>query len=1052
SDAGRGDERARIFAYLTRFRIHLARVFTNLSRTITATSRSLEEDVHVEDVASSAKVSSIPPGVPKIRATRQVLRELRQIAGPYCHRRWSVRAEKGIAGPGPGHGPVMFSELCRETLRKAAVCYSSGRSSASPSPSPPTSPSISPPSSPQRQQPRQHQPDPTWPYKPYEPRVGDPQQTHFSRRERKRPAAPTNVSSRRTSGLESRDGRRLPYALAFDSNHNEAQNQHRIISTRHRQQQQQQSQRRGRSASPEMMRCGFDEQNRPQQQRARQRKSSPESDDNSSGDEAGTASDDNTQRPGSAHNRHSLTKGRESSSGVGPGLGIVGSNNGLLPGSGTSPSAKDIDRARLVRERQNEERQRKLEELRQQALAAQRFREQREEERRRRIEELRSRDNDRRSQVEERKRQLWEAERERREAIMRKNQERDARLEAKRKNERSQIVFAFGSSTPRMLEPADTGGASYWGTRRATSTTNVMMFSSTSAAQPLTRRSSERELDAGSKKRATSAGGLDRKPGEGEDSDAMAYGSTATTPTMPAAGCPTARFANRRRTDLIPTLPSPRDGCLSTSVYSTLSGRSSSAGKPFSRSPGRTYSMSRLDQLAQPRRRTAPPALADPHQLQTTPQQQQQSLASSSMSRSMSHLAHSRGPRHQQRDQSGLMHGPLKRNDNSRSMGTLHGLGLTLSLVAAASSPRQTRAERLRRKAREHAQQQQQAQHQMSQYLGVSSGVRSGEVTPSSPSRPPSSMSQQSATSSVASSSVNLRPRSGTPRRPRPASIAGTGVSTSINYSSEAKTPKDSKPPLPKSSGPGSATKKPSTPGSVGPAKQSPKPALGSSRSARASPRVTPRATPLQSPAVEHVPLVTIASEPIKEPKLPAPAIKPEGADKQTPSDSSNDAVQMTKDSSASSVEVCSTTLEESKLSAAVQPSSEEKVAIEAVAATVAQSAKEESDLIEEFVQPQPSAQQQAQASVVAVATSPVVAVASDLAENKDEPNKSVVAAAESEAKGEAEFDEQCDMTASMIQKIRITTEEEAKAALAERRRLAREQAEREAELERQRL
>ncbi|KAG8269123.1 hypothetical protein J6590_008370 [Homalodisca vitripennis] len=39
-----------------------------------------------------------------------------------------------------------------------------------------------------------------------------------------------------------------------------------------------------------------------------------------------------------------------------------------------------------------------------------------------------------------------------------------------------------------------------------------------------------------------------------------------------------------------------------------------------------------------------------------------------------------------------------------------------------------------------------------------------------------------------------------------------------------------------------------------------------------------------------------------------------------------------------------------------------------------------------------------------------------------------------------------------MLAKTRITTEEEAKAALAERRRLAREQAEREAELERQRL
>jgi MAP7 domain-containing protein 1 len=63
-----------------------------------------------------------------------------------------------------------------------------------------------------------------------------------------------------------------------------------------------------------------------------------------------------------------------------------GSGNGL---------AKDMDRVKLVRDRQNEERQRKLEELRQQALAAQRFREQREEERRRRIEELRTRDYDR---------------------------------------------------------------------------------------------------------------------------------------------------------------------------------------------------------------------------------------------------------------------------------------------------------------------------------------------------------------------------------------------------------------------------------------------------------------------------------------------------------------------------------------------------------------------------------------------------------------------------------------------------------------------------------
>lgn len=50
-----------------------------------------------------------------------------------------------------------------------------------------------------------------------------------------------------------------------------------------------------------------------------------------------------------------------------------------------------------------------------------------------------------------------------------------------------------------------------------------------------------------------------------------------------------------------------------------------------------------------------------------------------------------------------------------------------------------------------------------------------------------------------------------------------------------------------------------------------------------------------------------------------------------------------------------------------------------------------------------------------------------------------------------ATTDEMIDMTASMMAKSKITTEEEAKAALAERRRMARVEAERQAELERQR-
>lgn len=56
-----------------------------------------------------------------------------------------------------------------------------------------------------------------------------------------------------------------------------------------------------------------------------------------------------------------------------------------------------------------------------QALAAQKYREKTEEDRRRRIEDLRCRENDRRLQVEERKRIIMEAERDRREAILRRN-------------------------------------------------------------------------------------------------------------------------------------------------------------------------------------------------------------------------------------------------------------------------------------------------------------------------------------------------------------------------------------------------------------------------------------------------------------------------------------------------------------------------------------------------------------------------------------------------------------------------------------------------------
>ncbi|XP_078049586.1 uncharacterized protein LOC144476469 isoform X8 [Augochlora pura] len=862
----------------------------------------------------------------------------------------------------------MFSELCRETLRKAAVCYSSGRA-GSPSPSPPTSPPPSPAKEAKttanidlanvrdachdtrdsgtsgRRSPQQTSTGSSTEYRDY---TGRRSPTASGDSREKRSAMPTDFS-KRLGSPEARDAKRGSYS--GDS-------------------------RDGRSLSPEKGRLHEDnkgsgtaggfEYGRSDSRHGRQSPgspgSSPEPEDTStSGDEAGAASEEANQRSSSAHNRHSFTKeqtmhwfaqigGDEAaadSSDVKRRRSLYdedsldGEPHNETEGRESSGSAKDVDRAKLVRDRQNEERQRKLEELKQQALATQRFREQREEERRRRIDELRSRDNDRRNQVEERKRLICEAERERREAILRKNQEREARIEAKKKNERSHIVFAFGSSTPRMLEPADTGGSTFWGTRRATSTTNVMMFS---AAQPLTRRSSERELD-GSKKRATSAGGLDRKLGEvaGEESDG-------------APGTPSSVYlrVNRRRTDLMPTIPSPRDGPPS-------SGRSSSA-KAFTRSPGRTYSMSRLDQLAQPRKR--------PTELSTLTEQQSQPLSASSMSRSMSHLAASGGK-------------SLKRSDNSRSMGTLPG---------AVPMPRPTRAERLRRKAREHQTHQQQ-------------GIRSGEVTPNSPSRPHSSMSQQSA-SSVGSSNVNLRLRTTAPRRPRPASIAGTGVSVTERHNllGDVKLSKDSKPPLPKVH----STPKKSSSQKLTEIK---KPTEKLTKSAKASPRITPKATPLQSPGVEHEPFIREGSGEI---------IKNEGKEEIKAEDKQEEKKDQGTEKSQQEISAAEQSTEDTKKSVIIEQSN---------LAPVSKQAKDESNLNQE---------------------NQTAAPAQETPKKKEEKQEKKPPA-EVEAKSENNIEEQVDMSASMIAKIRITTEEEAKAAIAERRRLAREQAEREAELERQR-
>ncbi|XP_069361986.1 ensconsin-like isoform X3 [Maniola hyperantus] len=266
-------------------------------------------------------------------------------------------------------------------------------------------------------------------------------------------------------------------------------------------------------------------------------------------------------------------------------------------------SKEALDRARLARERREAEQRKRLDELRAHAAAAQAQREKRDEERRKRQAEQRARDDDRRTQkrdaelcqphlgqhakeddrrlqVEERKRAIWEASISRREALLQRERDRTERLERARAARSSpRPAFAFGSSTPRLLEPVDSAGF-FWAARStnpidqmnffeslAASTTNVMF-----ASAPLTRRASALQLDSSD-----------------TDNKGIMFASLYEPDRSPQ---PLWSSVARRRTDLVPTLPAPR-------------------------APGRAYSMTRLDRLAPRPLREASPSLHHLHRTQT---------------------------------------------------------------------------------------------------------------------------------------------------------------------------------------------------------------------------------------------------------------------------------------------------------------------------------------------------------------------------------------------------------------------------------------------------
>ncbi|XP_032575954.1 flocculation protein FLO11 isoform X3 [Drosophila sechellia] len=761
------------------------------------------------------------------------------------------------------------------------------------------------------------------------------------------------------------------------------------------------------------------------------------------------------------------------------------------------------EKLKYARDRQNEERHRKIEELRAQAEAAQRYREQKEEERRRRIEEIRTRDTEKRHQVEERKKAIFEAEKERREYILKKNQERESRIEVK-KRDRNSIGFAFGSSTPRLLDvPADYGLVSpsaFWGQRRSTSISNV-------AGASLTRRSSERELaDSGAKKRASSS--TDRQDDHRRKSSSMyevfnwgysndeppkrfslsiagseinidgpanphppptskqtanAHRPTNLTTTT-ATSTTTAGHNNfnnhnpyrkedsvdsspmvfrsvyRRKTDLMPTIPSPRDGHYGS--------RGSLSSTP-ARTPGRAYSMNRLDQLAQPIRRNGEHMRAilerERRERELEMLDETASLgggggrrgagssararragsagsgsssAAGIMSRSMTHLAGGGGQR-------------------ERVKYSLGG-GISTSFRPLASGAGGQRD---------------------------STSSRSGNATPGghfNSSRPGSAMS--TSTNMSTSGLVPRRPATA-PRKPRPASIAGTGMSLEeIN-----KLKRDQKPPVKTTAASPSAQTTPKRTANLMSTSlivTSSSSRLSSAEKKTPSKREPP--VPKAASASKALPSRTASSERIsrltKEPKT-----KDTSAMTRSMIVTSSSTSTITKPTPAPVAPASAPVPEQNGVAKEVEKTPVDEPVPEAVVPTEAPVAvpsvsKAEKEALNTEKTEEGARQEEEQTFVVeslpeALVTSVNVEEKSDEGTEKEVPKAQEQAAPKkpSRSKENSEVRELTPpegadlMTASMMAK-KITTEEEAKAALAERRRLAREEAERQAELERQRL
>ncbi|XP_065560076.1 ensconsin-like isoform X6 [Artemia franciscana] len=725
--------------------------------------------------------------------------------------------------------------------------------------------------------------------------------------------------------------------------------------------------------------------------------------------------------------------------------------------------------------RQMDDKFRKLEEIKQQAAATQRLIEEQGVERQRRADDLRRRDTERRSYLETRK--SVEPDRE-----MFRRDERELRHEVKRKHEQGSIALAFNSISPQKFDEGDSGL-----TRRSTSTFNVSASvpSSDEKSKNVVRTSSASVSNENRyRNRAKSLLGLDaagiaergrqhdvslsmyevfqwsdadkepfgkpehgilckQTPQQTEDDFSELYRRTFEAASRKLANLNGHMFGSsaevvdepmsqsfhggssafRRRTDIMPTIPSPhrdlrpRSGNLSLSV---------SMHEHVSRSP-----------VPSPKHRVLQHASNNSRSmshLNVTPQKRETKVESVSQKytdrRSMGSL------------------GPDQENVTPKS-----GVQRKTSL----STPRLTRAERLRQRAKQVG-----AEKKMGSLTQeANSAMRSGDVTPVVPSRPLSAMSYRSHSGS--SGAVSMRQRPLVSRRPRPASMAGTGILLSTpeqqkdkneKKGEESKAPKARLPTV----GP-----KPYRAKSMDVLGTSPKPLSVHKRPKPATPRAAEShkseiKTSGKSTEVLKAEKVAIKQEP--KGARPDMKVKPFVSDKaKTVQEMKPTPKAGPKTKSATSAKA--KPLLQPKVEVKEEPidPTEESVPLQQTALNTTEPLiKAEPEVtvdvkpsVEQMPLPieEPKAEQNAEASAV-----------EDI---KEEPRSVInVAANPMPAPVPAPAAISVAVPASVTLspsapefqpgKPKITSEEEAKAAIAEKRRLAREQMEKEAELERQRL